>query len=126
MRRLLEIKFEVWKNVVIHIDEGLNDKTTGNEVIYYKTMALIENGFKDMEERWIEEIPQECIDAFKSWHQDRVNQWLNKVREICYSDKSWQDKKKQIIESIIVILYQTIVDAQKGMNEDAKCHDTAS
>ncbi len=126
MRRLLEIKFEVWKKVVVHIDEGLNEKLSGNEVIYYKTMALIENGFKDMEERWIEEIPQECIDVFKSWHQNRVNAWLNKVQEICYSSKSLQDKKKQIIESIIVILYQTIIDAQKGMNEDPKCKQEAS
>ncbi|MEA4846001.1 MAG: phage holin family protein [Clostridiaceae bacterium] len=122
-RRLLEIKFEVWKRILIQVDEGISDKITSDDILFYKVMSLIEIGFKEMEEQWREEIPREHIEVFKWWHQNRVNSWLNKIYAICYSENSLYEKKEQIIESIVVILYQTIIDAQKGITYGIKDHN---
>lgn len=121
-RKLLEIKFEIWKKLIIRIDESQFERNTANEVFYYKTMALIEISFKDMEDRWKEEVPKRCIDLFTSWHDKRVNNWLKKVHEICYSDDLPNDKKEKLIDSIIVVLYQTIIDVQKGITNHIKCN----
>lgn len=116
LRKLLEIKFEVWKNVAVQLDIALNDVTEmDNEHLYFQVLSLIELAFKDMNVRWEEEqIPKDCIQRFTKGHQPKVDNWLKKVNIICHSKDSVQEKKNQLIESLIVVLYQTVVDAHKS------------
>lgn len=116
LRGLLEVKFEVWKNVAIQLDIALNDVTEmDNEHLYFQVLSLIELALRDMNVRWEEEqIPKDCIQRFTKGHQPKVDNWLKKVNTICHSKDGVQEKKNQLIESIIVLLYQTIVDAHKS------------
>jgi hypothetical protein len=35
------------------------------------------------------------------------------VRAICYSQQSLEEKKEQLIDGLIIVLYQAILDARK-------------
>lgn len=116
-RRLLEINLEIWKTVTIQVNNVLEENGTGNrELLYYKILSLIESGFREMEEVWKDEVPARCVAKFKEWHQPRLDKWLNKIREICYSHESADRKRRTILENIIILLYQNIIDAQKGIS----------
>lgn len=118
IRKLLEIKFECWKSLVFEINKLFKEiDTDDNNHIYFKVMSLIELEFKDMKDKWKEaKIPKESIDIFMSTHQSKIDKWLEKVKEICYSYNTIDKKRKDLIDSIIVILYQTILDAHRIYN----------
>ncbi|MDK2799273.1 MAG: hypothetical protein PWP27_2320 [Clostridiales bacterium] len=115
VRKLLEIKFQVCKSIALQIKNQLKEKDEDNhELMYYKTMAFIELGFKEMQEQWKEEkILQQYIDELHKIHYYKVNRWLQKVRAICYSQQSLEEKKEQLIDGLIIVLYQAILDARK-------------
>jgi toxin secretion/phage lysis holin len=117
VRKMLQIKFEVWKSIAEQINYAFEDNDTDNkDLIYFKVMSLIEMGFKEREEKWKEEdIPEQCIKQFMKWHQPQIDKWLLKVKTICYTDEPLTTKKEQIIDSIIVFLYQTVVNARKSL-----------
>lgn len=116
VRKLLEIKFEVWSEIVTFIKRHITeDNVSGNEMLYYKVMSIIETGNKEMEEKWAENgIPQECVNWFKQWHGDRVEMFLESTRNICYSKYTLPEKKQDLLDRILTLLYQTIVDVLKG------------
>lgn len=118
IRILLKIKFEVWKGVTIHINNLLKERDAQNpELTFYKVMSQIEMGFKEMEGEWkAQDISPEYIVQFNAGHQPKVDQWLQKVKDICFSTVPIQKKKEQIIDSMVTILYQTIMDALKVYN----------
>ncbi|EOD00485.1 phage holin family protein [Caldisalinibacter kiritimatiensis] len=115
LRLLLEIKFKSWKSLAYQINKIFKEiNTTDNDHIYYKVMSLIKLEFKDMKLKWKEAgIPKEYIENFMSIHEPKISNWLEKIKNICYSNKPNDKKQSEIIDSIIVILYQTILDAHK-------------
>ena len=119
MRKLLEIKIETWLKVAKDIISYLNElQRPDNELIYYKVSSIIDRGFKDMYEDWAEErIPEECIEGFNKWHESRIQTWLKDVKEICFRIIPIDRKKDELIKKVTILLYKTILDAQKGENE---------
>lgn len=120
IRKLLEIKFTEWKNVVFQINIEIKDTDTNNELLFYKVMNLIQFGLQEVEIKWEEEeIPKEYIANFNKGHQPRVEYWLKRVENICLSQENTSLKKEHLIESIKTLLYQTLLDAHKAF-EDVK------
>ncbi|MGI6776904.1 MAG: phage holin family protein [Acetivibrionales bacterium] len=117
VKKLLEIKFEVWRSVVKKIIIEISEHNSGNnELLYYKVMYLIESAFKEMQMDWQNaNVDQECICRFSSVHKPRVDKLMEKVSDICFSNEGIHVKKLKLIESIVVILYQTIVDARRDL-----------
>jgi len=115
VRKLLEIKFEIWKSIVIQINNSFSDNNTkSNEHMYYKVLALIESGYKEMGDRWKDGgISQECIELFKKERQPKIDKWLREVKVICFSQEELTVKKQKLVDSIIIILYKTILDAHR-------------
>ena len=114
IKKMVGIKFETWKNIAYEINIIYSNQERSNEVIYYKTLFFIESGFKEMKEKWKEEnIPQAYIDLCEQNCRPNMERWLQKVYDICYSDLSIEQKKEQLIDSIIVMLYQTLFIIQK-------------
>ncbi|MBU3143023.1 phage holin family protein [Clostridium sp. CF012] len=114
IRNFLEIKCDVMKstiNQIILIDETPNDNP---DILFYRILSTIELGLKDMNKKWLEEkIPPKYIESFSKVNQPKVDNCLEKLKIICYSTKTTSEKKAQIIDCIIIILYQTIIDARK-------------
>ncbi|GCD10173.1 phage holin family protein [Clostridium tagluense] len=114
IRNFLEIKCDVMKstiNQIILIDETTNDNP---DILFYRILSTIELGLKDMNKKWSEEkIPTKYIDFFSKVNQPKVDKCLEKLKFICYSTKTTREKKIQIIDCIVIILYQTIIDARK-------------
>ncbi|MCT8977793.1 phage holin family protein [Clostridium sp. CX1] len=114
IRMLLDIKFRTWKLISEQIDKDISGNDSNKERLYYKVLSLIELGFREMEQEFeSEKICKECVEKFFKIHQSKRNKLLKKVEEICYSEKSIEDKKDELIDSILVLLYETIVDAYK-------------
>ncbi|MBU3188860.1 phage holin family protein [Clostridium bowmanii] len=114
IRRFLEIKCDVIKciiNQILLIDETTSDNM---DIFFYKILSTVELGFNDMNKKWEEEkIPTNYIKNLSSQNQPKVAICIGKLKGICYSDKSTSEKKNQIIDCILIILYQTIIDARK-------------
>jgi len=115
-RNLIEIKLKVWKGVVEQISKSITDNDLHNEeLLYYKVMYLMEMGFKDMQYQWEEaNIPKEYIEQFNGINQARNSKLMQNIKSICYAKEvSDEVKKQRFIDSIVVILYQTILEALK-------------
>ena len=116
MRTFLEIKYNSWKSIINQI--RLIDETDDDnpDILFYKILSLIALGRDDMNKKWAEEkIPTKYIKNFVEKNQSKVNKCLDKLKVTCNSDKTTKEKKDQIIDCIIIILYQTIIDARKIM-----------
>ena len=114
IRRFLEIKCDVIKAIINQI--MLIDETTSAnpDILFYKILSTVELGFNDMNKKWEEEkIPTKYIKNLSWQNQPKVKKCVVKLKSICYSDKSTSEKKNQIIDCIVIILYQTIIDARK-------------
>ncbi len=116
MRTLLEIKYDVWKSVInqiMLIDETTNDNP---DILFYKTLSLVELGFGDMSRRWKEaKTPSKYIKNFSLCNKCKVDNCLKKLKTICYSEKTTKEKKEKIIDCIMIALYQTIINARKNI-----------
>ncbi|MBC2581640.1 phage holin family protein [Clostridium sp. DJ247] len=114
IRKLLEIKFRTWRTVAQQINDAIDDDDLNKERLYYKVMSLVELSSKEIEYQVKQDkICNECLKEFKNINDSRIEKWLKKIEEICYSDKDIQVKKEELIDSIVVLLYQTMLDAHK-------------
>ena len=116
MRTFLEIRYNAWKSIinqVMLIDETTNDNP---DILFYKILSFVELGLVDMNKKWAEEnIPAKYIKNFSQENQSKIDKCLEKLKITCYSQKTTKEKKDQIIDCIVIILYQTIIDARKSI-----------
>lgn len=116
IRSFLEIKYNSWKSIINQIrliDETDNDNP---DILFYKILSLVQLGLSDMNKKWAEEkIPTKYIKNLSDKNQSKIDKCIEKLKVTCYSDKTSKEKKDQIIDCIVVILYQTIIDARKSM-----------
>ncbi|MFT5875612.1 MAG: toxin secretion/phage lysis holin [Clostridium sp.] len=116
MRTFLDIKYDAWKSIINQI--MLIDETPNNnpDILFYKILSLVELGLKDMKKKWVEEkIPTKYIENFSKNDQAKVDKFLEKLKITCYSEKTIREKKDKIIDCIVIISYQTIIDASKNV-----------
>jgi toxin secretion/phage lysis holin len=122
IRKLIVIKFEEWKSTINIIGLQLSSNVENGDIIFYKVTGLINNTRALMEEKWLDsEIPKVCIINFKLWHQSRIEKWTKEVEAICKSSDTAENKYKMIMDKIVILLYQTIIDVQKGENTPSNC-----
>jgi len=116
-KSFLESILTSWRNAAIQLSNAIKERDEGNnELIFYKTQSIIQLSLKDIELKWKElDIPRKFIEKFSKIHQDKVDSLMNRVKEICMSDLKVGKKKQMLVESIIIMLYQTITDAHKNM-----------
>ncbi|MBU3091050.1 phage holin family protein [Clostridium sp. CF011] len=114
MRMFLEIKYDVWKSIInqiMLINETIQDNP---DILFCKILSLVELGINDTNKRWVEEkIPIKYIEKISQEHQSKIDKCIEKLKIICYSEKTTGEKKDQIIDCILIALYQTIIDARK-------------
>jgi toxin secretion/phage lysis holin len=116
MRTFLEIKYAAWRSIINQI--MLIDETNTNnpDILFYKILSIVKLGLSDITNKWKEEkIPTKYIENFSEKNQSKVDRCFEKLKTTCYSDKTTKEKKSEIIECIIIMLYQTIIDARKSM-----------
>ncbi len=125
MRKLLEIKYESWTEVFIFIRKSIAEENPpGKDILYYKVMSVIETTYKEVREKWNElGIPKECIEKFDEWHEPRVDVFIKHIKDICYSDISLKEKKQQMTDRLLALLYQTILDAHKSEADLMACKE---
>lgn len=116
MRTFLKIKYDAMKSIISQIkiiDETTNDNP---DILFYKILSTVELGLSDMNKKWSEEkIPPKYIENFAKENQSKMDKCLEKLKITCYSKKTTREKKDEIIDCIIILLYQTIIDARKSM-----------
>jgi len=98
----------------MQINNLIGEGEISNDHIYYKVISLIQLGLNEIQDKWKDEVPQDYINKFNTCHQPKVDTWLKKISLICYSNESVTNKKERLVESILIILYETIIDARKG------------
>ncbi len=125
MRKLLEMKFESWAGLFIFIRKSIDeDNAPGDDILYYKVMSVIETISKEVREKWEDSgISKKCIEKFDEWHEPRVDVFLKHIKDICYSDISLKEKKQQMIDRLLALLYQTILDAHKSESDLIACKE---
>ncbi|WP_291634218.1 phage holin family protein [Clostridium sp.] len=116
MRTFLEIKYKTWKSIInqiMLIDESPNDNP---DIFFYKILSIIDLGLSDMKNKLSEEkIPTKYIKNSSQNDQVKVDECLEKLKIICYSEKTIREKKDKIIDCIVIISYKTIIDARKNI-----------
>jgi len=116
MRKLLEIQFEGWSKVILFIKRSIEDeREASGDLLYYKILAYIETVKKEEDERRKEmNISKNCIEEFDKWHMHRKDLFLQNVKSICYSVEEEKDKKQDLVDRIMILIYQTVLDIYKS------------
>ncbi len=115
-KRMLEINIEGYKLLMKQFKGVFKDQDNGNrDLVYYRILSRIQNTNSEIRNRWKEEgLSKNCIDSFNAIHMEKMEKWLQKIRVLCYSDEKAGKKEEELMESIVVLLYQTVIDARKG------------
>jgi toxin secretion/phage lysis holin len=117
IKALLSIEFRTWKSIAEQINDFIDESDKNTELLYYKIMSLIEVGLKEIDYQLKEQrVCAECVEKFAKIHEPKVQRWLRKIEEICYSEKELQRKKEDLSDSIVIILYEAMLDAHKTVN----------
>lgn len=119
VRKLIELNFDSWSRVITFIKRNIDEKRIiSDEILYYKVISFIETSAKDMRQKWEDYgISKDCIDKFNKWYELKQKPFLQNVKDICYSQKGLEGKKQDLIDKIMILLYQTILDANKSEAE---------
>ena len=123
MRNFLKIKFRAWlKGLKLIRISIIEENIITNDILYYKMMSAYEIIIKEMQYKWEEDgIPKECIGKFNEWHRSRVEIFLQNVKVICYSELSIRQKKQELLDRVVALLYQTILDAHRSEADLGAC-----
>lgn len=116
LRKLLKISFKQYLSIGSQIIIYFNNiNKVDNDLIYFKTLSIIQIGFEEIKNNFEEEkIPKQIINEFNL----RIKPWLNEffieIRHICYSIVNPRIKKEEIIKKFIIFLYRIVIEAQKN------------
>lgn len=115
-KKLLEIKFNEWAQLVNYIDnEFLSIYSKNKEILFFRISTLINVTISRIQDKWqSENIPTEYVDDFNAWHRPNVIRWRAEIEQICTDEEDMDKKKVRIIEKLIVALYRTITDIKKA------------
>ena len=118
IKELLIIRFNFWKKMIMNVIRIFEDSTSNdNKHLYYKMMSIMQVELKDMKGITKEaDIPENYINLCEKTYRTQVDKWLNKIRDICFSDMSKEEKKSKIINSIVVLSYETMLNAHRIFN----------
>lgn len=124
IRKLMIIKFQEWRKTIDIIGLLFTSDVDNADIVFYRITSLINNTKSNMEVKWkTSNIPKECITKFKLWHQPRVDRWIKEMEAICSSPDAVEKKQKMIMDKIIILLYQTIIDVEKGENNSLEFYE---
>ncbi len=113
LQHLIQICLSNWQRMTLQFNYALKEKDS-NDLIYYKVSSIIELGLMDIEKKWQEEkTSQELIKSFQSNHLNKISKYHENTKKICYLNIDLQEKKRQLINEVIILLYQMVIDARK-------------
>lgn len=115
VKSFLKIRYDEWKEVINQI--MLIDDTNNNpDILYYKVITFVELFLKNSNKRYLEKvIPPNYIESFSKNNNNTIFEFLTKLKITCYSENTIRKKKDQLIDIIIVIVYQSIIDSQNSI-----------
>ena len=117
IQKLVYIRAKSCKHIALQLNDIFREEDNEKyELLYYKLMLLTEMTCKETKEQLKEEnIPKDYIDKFNIIHEQKMDMWTRKVKNICFSNHTADIKKEELIDTIIILLYKLIVDIHKHM-----------
>lgn len=112
-KKFLKIRYDACKSVISQII--LLSETNGNpDILYYKVVNFVELALENSNNSYAEnKIPTKYIENFSKNNNTTIFKFLAKLKITCYSGKTIIEKKDQIIDDIIIIIYQSIIDSRE-------------
>ena len=118
IKSFLKIRYDACKSIIdqIMLIDETNNNTNNSDILYYKVITFVELALKESNKHYAEDnIPTNYIESFAKYDNNTIFELLAKLKIICYSTNTIKAKKNQIIDVIIIIIYQSIIDSQKGL-----------
>ncbi|GFZ33742.1 hypothetical protein CSC2_42680 [Clostridium zeae] len=108
-----------WTKFINILDKELDEaEGYSNDLILCKVLSLLEATKKITREIWIDEgVSKTYMEKFMIYHRPRLDKYLTELEGICESNDSIENKKKQITEKLIILMYLTVSDSQKCISE---------
>lgn len=115
LQEMVLIKLEEWKRAISLIDvQFSNNETINNELLFLRLTGIATATSSLVEEKWEKAgIPADYISKVNKNHRPRVDNWTTSIKEICMNSDKLENKKKAVIEKIIVLMYLYVLDIQK-------------
>lgn len=111
----LKIRYDICKSIIkqiVHIDETNENK----DILLYKAMSFVELAINNANKNYTEKnIPANYIEIFSKNDKYTMFKFVEKLKITCCSEKTIREKKKILIDDIIIIIYQSINDARKAL-----------
>lgn len=115
MRVFLEIRHDACKSLIDQIMIISENAIDNPDLLFYKVISLVEVTFSETNKKYDEEkIPIKYKENFFLGNECKKDEFIEEMKIICSSDETISKKKEQIVDNIIIRLYQLINDALKG------------
>ncbi|MGK0467785.1 phage holin family protein [Clostridium sp.] len=110
IKSFLKIRYDEFKEVINQI-MFIDDANNNPDILYYKVISFVELFLKNSSKKYLEKnIPPNYIECFSEKNNNTIFEFLTKLKITCYSENTIREKKEQLIDIIIVIVYQSIID----------------
>lgn len=115
MKNFLKIRYDAYKSIINKIMR-IDESNKNADILLYKVVSFVELALNEANKEYTEkEIPTSYIEKFSRNNQLTIFDFLEKLKIICCSEKTTRDKKDEIIDEIIIIIYQSIIYARKSI-----------
>lgn len=115
MKYYLEIRYDACKSIIRKITR-IDESNKNSDLLLYKVVSFAELAFNNANKEYAEKhIPTNYIEYFSVNNQSTIFVLLKKLNITCCSEKTVREKKDEIIEEIIIIIYQSIVFSRKSI-----------
>ena len=108
-----KIRYNICKSIIkqiMHIDDANENK----DILLYKVESFVELAINNANKNYVEKnIPANYIEIFSKNDQCTMFEFLEKLKITCCSEKNIREKKKILIDDIIIIIYKSISDARE-------------
>lgn len=116
LKNVIDIMLHEWVQFVNILNTNFyNNFNEDTELVYFRVSSLINATMNRIFDRLSHEvITKEILDAFNAVQKNKINSFMNDIKNICCNSETSDRKKQQIIEKVISMLYQTLTDLQKS------------
>lgn len=124
IKSMLKVMLVEWRQTIKVMGSRVfkNSKNNG-DIIILRINALTDETILSIKEKWYDiGIPKSCIDAFKAWNKENMDNWNEDMNNIAKSSDSEHVKERRIMVRTMMMLYKTIMDIAKDMDH-AQCHN---
>ncbi|HEY5562661.1 MAG TPA: phage holin family protein [Clostridiaceae bacterium] len=115
LKDFLEIRYNAYKSIIKQI-MLIDDACINLDILFLKVVSFVDLTLENTNKIYkVKNFENKYIERFSKNNKSTKEKFIEKLKIICYSDKTTAEKKDKLIDDIILVIYQSIIDARENI-----------